>query len=103
MEKSQSSNNLFKLNLSQTFENLESMEAEQEKIKSFIEQIEMAKIRVYKHSLRTGYDVREQGLIWIIKELGKFPKNNEFPTFLNDKEINFIRKQFEKEIKSKEL
>jgi hypothetical protein len=44
-----------------------------------------------------GYDVREDGLLWIIRELGYFPQNQEFPSFLNEKEINYIRNKYDKE------
>ena len=39
-------------------------------IKKLLRGLSSSRVKVLKYCLALGYDIREEGLVWIIKELG---------------------------------
>ncbi len=76
---------------------IEDKEAQLEPIKNVIEQLEEARITVLKKAMAQGYDVREEGLLWAMRELKGSFSRQDFPRFLNEKEVEYLVSRFKSE------
>ena len=85
----------YKMRISVVRESIEGKELELEPIKITIDRLERARVTILKHCLNVGYDVREEGLIWILRKLGFAPDQDDFPAFMTEKEINYIILKFQ--------
>ena len=52
---------------------------------------------ILRHCLRCGYDVRSEGLVWIVAQLTSDPLEQDFPIYLSPNEIQFILDRLKKE------
>lgn len=50
-----------------------------------------------KRCLEQGYDVRDEGLLWIVRELKGQVSREDFPKFLNDKEVDYLLAKYKHE------
>ena len=68
-----------------------------EPMQQLLQRLKEAKQAILRHCLRKGFDVRETGLLWILQELTSEPMEEDFPTFFNSQEIQFILEKHKKE------
>jgi hypothetical protein len=73
---------------------IEDREAELEPLRALLDNLHNARTTVLRRCLAQGYDVREEGLLWVVRELDGDVSCEDFPKFLSDKEVDYILGKF---------